>query len=133
MGYQESYIFTNNNNDLNKIVDIFKRHNIRTTDDWECSCVAKIKLNKNVKTNVSIFGESDIEDEEFENGKEFLYMSGERYPQRSVNNLFDTYNIDYTEVERNLIDNVSIIFTEYMPSSNIFNSTDYASVEDIKI
>lgn len=122
MGYQESYIFTKKNEDLDKIISMFDKHEIRTTGDNYCSCACKITLNK------------DIEDEfntKYKKGKQFLYMVGERHEQRCIGNMFNINEIDYTDQEKKLINKVDIVFTEYFPSSKIFNDSEYASIEDI--
>ena len=52
MDYQESYIFTDNknikknNSDIAAIIDLFKKHDIRVSDDGVGQCVAKLTFKK---------------------------------------------------------------------------------------
>lgn len=46
MGNQASFISTNRNSDLGKIIELFKKYNIRTAEDEMCGCYAKVTLNK---------------------------------------------------------------------------------------
>lgn len=131
MGYQESYISTKNNKDLEKILDIFKKYNIRCEKDLFASCVAKITLKK----DISSIGDNA---KSFKEGKEFLYICGDRSAQRRNSDLFDIESdSDYQAFsleEKRIIDDIDIIFTEDMPSKLIFNEdSGYAIVEDINL
>lgn len=128
MSYQESYISTKDNKDMDKILNIFKKCNIRCFNDKEASCISKITLKKDIQH----------EDYSFEKGKEFLYISGERFTQKSLSNLFKLddkmVNKLLSKEELNLISTIDIIFAESLPTEDIFNNkTDYATIEYLKL
>ena len=112
MGYQESFIHTTcsnverNNEDIQKYIEMFKKHDVRCEGDWLASCIMKLHFNKTVN--------------KFKKGMNVLVISGERQAQRSADRLFDIdYELDediipkYTEEERKLIRRAQITFIEY--------------------
>ena len=129
MGYQESYIKAKNNN-LESVLDIFKKYNIRCENDFFASCVAKITIQKNLYS---------VEHNKFlAKGEEYLYISGDRSVQRDNICLFDIESKEdyesFSVEEREIIDNIDIIYTEYIPSSVIFDKDNgYAIIEDLKL
>lgn len=131
MGYQESYIYTDRNSDIEKILNIFVKHDIRCEDDDCARCAAKITLKKDIEghTNEGI--------KLFKEGKTFLYLYGERFAQRNVEGI---YNIDdkkdfkrYTKEELEIINRTKSMFAECMPSDIIFGDKNIANVEFISV
>lgn len=111
MGYQESFIHTNcsdikqNNEDINKYIEMFKKYDIRCEGDDLASCVVKLHLNRDINI--------------YKKGMDILVISGERQAQRSAYRLFDIdeeYDKDmipkYTEEELKLIKKAKITFIE---------------------
>jgi hypothetical protein len=133
MGNQASFISTNKNADLDMIIALFKKYNIRTADDEMCSCYAKVTLNKQIRLTVNevwgIVGNSET----FKKGKQFLLIEGERYYQRDIESMFDMDNIEYTDKELSLIYKIDIIFADYFPYEQIFEDKKYATIDDLDI
>lgn len=111
MGYQESFIHTNcsdvkqNNEDINKYIEIFKKYDVRCEGDDLASCVVKLHFNRDINI--------------YKKGMDILVISGERQAQRSAYRLFDIddeYDKDmipkYTEEELKLIKKAKITFIE---------------------
>lgn len=134
MGYQESFIFTNakdiakNNNDIEKVLNLFKTHDVRVHDDELASCVAKITFLKKLGR--------------FTEGMQVLWITGERSAQRHSARLFDfedynelKENMDYTEDEKKLIKSIDIIFIDNISSHlpKIKHGSKYVNIEDLKI
>lgn len=81
MGYQESFIYTNksnvaaNNKNIDRMIDFFKKYNVRCNGDPVVKCVCKIHFNERVHG--------------FSKGMEMLVLSGERSAQRSPYAIFN--------------------------------------------
>jgi hypothetical protein len=133
MGSQTSFINTNRNSDLDKVVAIFKKYNIRTADDDMCYCSARVTLNKQIRTTVDEVWGSVGADIIYRKGKQFLVMDGDRYYQRDIDEMFDTENIQYIDKELDLIYKIEITFADYFPCEKIFENKKYATVEDLDI
>lgn len=133
MGSQASLIYTNRNSDIDKIVALFKKYNIRTADYDECSCYAKVTLNKQIRTTVDEVWGSAGNNQTFKKGKQFLVIEGERYYQRDIENMFEMDSVEYTDKELDLIYKVEIIFADYLPYEKIFENNDYATIEELDI
>ena len=103
MGYQESFIYTSkhniktNHNQIEEILQMFQRHNVRCADDMLASCVCRLHFNEAVG--------------EFKKGMEMLVITGERGPQRSPYLLFDC-RPNLTAKEQRLISKIHIDFIE---------------------
>lgn len=133
MGNQASFISTNRNSDLGKIIELFKKYNIRTAEDEMCGCYAKITLNKQIRTNVDEVWGTVGDNQTFKKGKQFLLIEGERYYQRNLENMFEMDDVEYTDEELDLIYNIEIIFTDYFPCDKIFKDSKYATIEELDI
>lgn len=131
MGSQSSFIYTNRNSDINKIISLFEKYNIRTAKDELCSCCAKVTLNKQVRT-IDSWG-CVGNNETFRKGKQFLLLEGERSCQRNIENMFDMDSIQYTNKELDLIYKIEIIFADYFPCDKIYENNEYATIEDLDI
>ena len=106
MGYQESYVRTKNKESFNSLVNAFKNLG---KDFFERNGVEPVSI-ITLKEPINV----ELKDKicRFEEGEKFVYIVGERFPQKSANNLFDgTFNED-----------VEIHFTEYFPSEDIFEN-----------
>ena len=103
MGYQESFIYTSkrniktNHNQIEEILQMFQRHNVRCADDMLASCVCRLHFNEAVG--------------EFKPGMEMLVITGERGAQRSPYLLFDC-RPNLTAKEQRLISKIHIDFIE---------------------
>lgn len=133
MGTQSSFISTNRNSDLDKIIDLFKKYNVRTTNDEMCSCYSKVTLNKKIRTMVDEMMGTVGENKTFKKGKQFLLIEGERFCQRDVESMFDMDTIKYTEKEIKLINKIEIIFIEDLPYEKIFEDKEHAIIEELNI
>ncbi|HEY8890189.1 MAG TPA: hypothetical protein VIM70_08015 [Clostridium sp.] len=133
MGSQSSFINTNRNSDLDKIIDLFRKYNLRTADDDVCSCSARVTLNKQIRTTVDEVWGSVGNDTTFKKGKQFLVMDGERCYQRDILQMFDTENIQYTDKELDLIYKIEITFADYFPCERIFEDKEYATIDELDI
>lgn len=106
LGYQESFIFSNrwtsieqNNADTRKIIDIFKKLDVRTDRDHLGECVAKVTFNENFDM--------------FEKGREVLWITGERQCQRDNFRLIDVYLEDIKgDIENYLIHKLKLSMEE---------------------
>ena len=130
---QVSFISTNRNQDLDKIIDMFKKYNIRNEDDELCLCCARVKLNKQIKSIVDksrgIRGKSKI----FEKGKQFLVLQGEACCQRNCEDIFKVDEIQYTNEELDLIYRIEIVCVDYIPYDDILENEEYATIEKLRI
>ncbi len=133
MGSQSSFISTNRNSDLDKIIELFKKYNIRTADDEICSCYAKVTLSKRIRSTVDEVWGTIGSNKIFRKGKQFLLIEGERGCQSDIEDMFDIDNIEYTDKELDLIYKIEIIFADYLPCDKIFESKEYAIIEDLDI
>lgn len=129
MGYQESFIHTvysnveRNNKDINDILEIFKKYDVRCDGDDIAECVEKLRFKKNI--------------DNYKKGMEILWISGDRQAQRGNFELFDLYfdekiNSDgnnYTKEEMKLINRVKLRFLDnigdYDYVQNIINNKEY--------
>lgn len=140
MGYQESFIYTNNkdieknNADIKKIIELFKRLDVRTVDDELGSCVSKVTFNKTLGR--------------FKKGMEVLWIVGERQCQRNQLRLFDIYleqgeypeyskfTSIFSQEEFKMIMGIEIIFLDYvhsyMPAITAENGKT-ATIENLKL
>lgn len=111
MGYQESFVHTTcsnieqNNSDIEKYIEMFKKYDVRCEKDMLASCVVKLHFNRDVG--------------KYKKGMDILVISGERQAQRSCYDLFDVeYNYGekmapkYTNEEYKLIERAKITFIE---------------------
>lgn len=133
MGSQTSFIYTNRNSDIDKIIALLKKYNIRTADDDVCSCNAKVTLNKQIRSTVDEIWGTIGSNQTFRKGKQLLVIDGERYYQRNIENMFEIDNIEYTDKELDLIYKIDIIFADYMPCEKIFENKEYATIEELDI
>lgn len=133
MGSQASFISTNRNSDLDKIIELFKKYNIRTSDDEMCTCYAKVTLNKSIRSTVDEVWGTVGNDKTFKKGKQFLLIEGERYYQRSIENMFEMNDIQYSDEELDLIYKIEIIFADYLPYDEMFYNKEYAIFDDLDI
>jgi len=133
MGSQTTFINTKRNSDLDKIIGLFRKYNIRTADDDMCNCSARVTLNKQIRATVDEVWGSVGNDITFKKGKQFLVMDGDRYYQRDIEEMFDTENIQYTDKELDLIYKIEITFADYFPCERIFEDKKYATIEELDI
>lgn len=133
MGSQASFISTNKNSDLDKIIDLFKKYNIRTADDEMCSCYAMVTLNKSIRSTVDEVWGTLGNSRTFRKGKQFLLIEGERCCRREIEDMFDINNIQYTDKELDLIYKIEIIFVDYFPCEKIFEKKEYATIDKLDI
>ena len=102
MGYQESFIYTSktnikaNHDNIEKILQMFKKHNLRCADDMLASCDCRLYFNEDVCG--------------FKKGMEMLVICGERGPQRSPWLLFE--GIPLSIEAQKLIRKIHIDFIE---------------------
>lgn len=133
MGNQASFISTSKNSDLDKIISLFEKYNIRTADDEMCSCCAKVTLNKQIRLTIDEVWESVGNNKTFKKGKQFLLLVGERCCQRDIEDMFDMENIQYNDKELDLIYSIDIIFADYFPTEKMFEDIKYATIEDLDV
>lgn len=115
MGYQESYIHTTcsnvekNNSDIEKFIEIFKKHDVRCQGDWLARCAFKLHFNKTIS--------------KYKKGMDVLVVTGERQAQRNCFVLFDCdrdydegdMTPHYSDEEMQLIKRAKITFLEEEP------------------
>lgn len=112
MGYQESYIKTYEPRNFDKLVKIIQSNGREAFDMHRP--VEIITLLKPIETE---FGE-------FDKGEQFIYVVGERYGQRNPLNFFE-----YCEnVDKDVMDDMDIYFTEYFPSNDIFENNEVTKI-----
>jgi hypothetical protein len=133
MGNQASFISTSKNSDLDKIISLFEKYNIRTADDEMCSCCAKVTLNKQIRLTIDEVWGSVGNNKTFKKGKQFLLLVGERCCQRDIEDMFDMENIQYNDKELDLIYSIDIIFADYFPTEKMFEDIKYATIEDLDV
>ena len=123
MGYQESFIYTRKNNveanrqDIEKIISMFQKYNVRCSDDLLASCDCRLKFNDPVG--------------KFPAGMEMLVVCGERSAQRSSLLLFDAKAL--TLSERALIRRIRIEPIENRWEILEAEGTDAISVERLSL
>ena len=113
MGYQESYVTING-----KIEELITLINKLGKEHFEYVMAYPVSI---------ITLQKDIEDElkqlKFSKGSKFIYFVGERSGQRNINAMFG-------KLKDELSNNISIIFTEHMPSNRIFTEPDFATHDE---
>lgn len=119
MGYQESFIFTNKSSDVQSLIEIFKKYDVRTKDDSTCNCVGHVTFLKN--TN-----------------KQALWVVGERSAQRNKWRLVDCDSWQETKqkldaAEYEVVKGVKIRFCDYLPMQEIMNNSSFAKIDPIQI
>ena len=126
MGHQESYVYTNrstnierNNEDIKKIIEIFKKYDIRCEGDWVCDCCGIVHIKKNIGL--------------FKKGMDLLYVAGDRQAMRDCFRLFDIYfngtgrsADEFTPEEIKLMKRVKFAFIE-----NVFYLIEAEKDKDI--
>lgn len=81
MGYQESIIHTNlknvkkNNEEIDRILELFQKYDCRCQDDLFASCTHKLHFTEDIG--------------KYKAGMDVLVVCGERFAQRSNHRLFD--------------------------------------------
>lgn len=123
MGYQESCIYTDNSSDIKKIIDMFKKYDMRCEDDKYARCYAKITLKKDI--------------EGFKKGTQFLYMYGDRFAQKNIEGI---YNIDkeedfkkYSSEELDIINRTKVVFKEEFCDYNILDDREISDINILSI
>lgn len=115
MGYQESYIKMKDSKDFERLVEVIRRSG-KKKFEWTTP-VRIITLLKPIKVNLWFMGYPKV-NVKFEKGEKFIYVVGERHGQRCP-----SYFFEYCKnVDRNIIDNLEIYFTECFPSHDIFEN-----------
>ena len=144
MGYQESFIFTNhydvekNNKDIEEILKIFKKYDVRCADDALASCTHKLHFNENVSGRAGGFKDIKMT---FPKGMEMLVVCGERSTQRDVFELFapdfpqltNKEISERTDEELELIQRVRICFIENLRFVCEAEKTDKITVEELNL
>lgn len=95
MGYQESYLTTTNQNDFNVLIDYVKNLGKEYFEERDVKFVVVITLKKDII---------------FPKGTQFIYLVGDRYYQRNIDELFD----NKSPVQ------VFSCYAENLPSEKIF-------------
>lgn len=126
--YNESYLYFkdthNPENDISKVLDLFKKYKIRLCDDYYCVCSHSITLKEDV---ISYY----LDD--FPKGATLLYLQGEMDKQRSVQDLFETDKIPYTKDEMALINTLRIMRYDEVPTQKIFEDNKVADVTELEL
>lgn len=123
MGYQESFIYTKKNNveanrrDIEKIISMFQKYNVRCSGDLLASCDCRLKFNEQVG--------------KFPTGMEMLVVCGERSVQRSGLRLFDENSL--TLKEKALIRRIRIEPIENRWEILEAEQTDAITVEELSL
>jgi len=110
MGYQESYVTINGN--VEELIAIIKLLGKKHFEFTMAEPVSIITLQKDIKGEYK-----------YNKGSKFIYFSGEKSGQRNTNAMFG-------KLPDELSNNISIIFTEYMPSDRIFGEEGFALHEE---
>jgi len=110
MGYQESYVTINGN--VDELIIIIQKLGEKHFEFTMAEPVSIITLNKDIKGKYN-----------YNKGSKFIYFVGERSGQRNINSMFG-------KLSDELLNNISIIFTEYMPSDRIFGEEGFAIHEE---
>lgn len=113
MGHQIAFIYTHktnptkNNENIEKIIDIFKKYNIRCENDPCCTCYSTITLPKNYYTAAGTF----------KKGTTLLFLEGDRSRVRSNGRVFDQdipNPPQLTQDERQLLYKTQIVFVDWV-------------------
>ena len=124
MGYQESFIYTSKRNiktnhaNIEKILHMFQKYNIRCANDWLAECVCRLYFNEPVG--------------EFKKGMEMLAICGQRGSQRNHYLLFDG-RLDFAAKELRLIQKINIDFIESRREILEAEKTGAITVERLKL
>ena len=119
MGYQESFVYTNkkdierNNEDIKNILKIFKKYDIRLSNDDYCNCIGVVRFKKRIG-------------DKYPKNIEMLIVGGERSEQRNSRFLFNIcygYKSDFTDKE----------FSEYIPAQYSYGYEGTINKDDIHI
>lgn len=92
MGNQKSYVYTNacnaeeNSKDIERILDLFRKYNVRCAGDNFATCTHKLRFNEELIDNGILFDDDQMY---FPKGMEMLVIYGMRTAQRSIERLFD--------------------------------------------
>lgn len=143
MGYQESYIYTDardveeNKRDIEKILHIFQKYNVRCVNDGIAECTIKLHFNENVSGNAGYFEDEPMF---FQKGMEMLIVCGERSAQRSIPRLFDgewtTVDVAWnklTSEEKRVVSKIKIAFVDNMRFILEAEKTDAITVTKLKL
>lgn len=112
MGYQESYVKTEKREAFGRLIEAIKKNAKKYYEDSMAEPVEIITLKRKIE---GITFESGCPKKcEFDAGEQFVYFSGDRHLQRSVNTLLD----------KNAFPGVEIYFTEDLPSYEMFEKPE---------
>jgi len=110
MGYQESYVTINGK--VDELIPIIKTLGKDHFEYTMAEPVSIITLNKDIKGKYN-----------YNKGSKFIYFVGERSGQRNINAMFG-------KLSDELLNSISIIFTECFPSDRIFTEEGFATHEE---
>lgn len=119
MGHQESFVFTKKRADIQSLIEIFKKYDVRTHDDGNCSCVEIVTFLRG-------------------GNKQALWMTGERSAQRNKWRLVDCdswqeakQKLEAEEYE--VVKGLNITFCDYLPMEKIMNDSSFAKIDPVRI
>lgn len=147
MGHQESFLYTNacdveqNSKDIERILALFKKYNVRCTNDELAGCTHKLHFNDNLSGKGGWFEDEPMF---FRKGMEMLVVCGERSAQRSIERLFDGdwYNQgeeflsawhQMTPEERKFASGIQIVFIENLRFVCEAEKTDKITLEELNV
>lgn len=130
MGYQESFIYTSTMNlkanraNIEQILQIFQKHNLRCASDMFAECVCRLHFNENVPP--------------FRKGMEMLVICGDREVQRGYRGLFSLNRFDenaprFSTAELKVIKKVKILFIEEAMQICAAEETSKITVEKLNL
>lgn len=130
MGYQESYLHTTtsnierNNEDIQKVLEIFKKYDIRCLGDDMATCYLKVHCKKNCG--------------KYKKGMDVLFIVGDRTAQRCnryVFNIFEPEDAEiFTKEELKIIDRVKITFyDDILYMSQYEQNKDATEVTELRL
>jgi len=120
MGYQESYVTINGK--VDELISIIQKLGKSHFEYTMAEPVSIITLQQSISGDLDMMCHPE-QKYKFNKGDKFIYFIGERSGQRSVNCMFGILLDE-------LLNNISIIFTECFPSDRIFTEEGFALHEE---
>ena len=120
MGYQESYVTMNGNiEELIPIIELLGKSHFEYIMAYPVSIIT---LQQPISGNLDYMNKPE-QKYKYNKGDKFIYFQGERSGQRNVTAMFG-------KLSDELLNSISIIFTECFPSNRIFTEPGFALIDD---
>lgn len=87
MGYQESYVYLEDDRKFEELIDLVKKHRSHWEKEWGIEPAGIVTLAEDIKGTFAFMCQPQIE-YEFKAGKKMVHIAGERAGQRGLYRMF---------------------------------------------